>query len=77
MYPAYHFRLTPGTWRDLDIFFTARNWNGTQIMVVAFINHTEFPDGSQAIAAEIKKLPDVPIPVMSKLLELLLAAQTR
>jgi hypothetical protein len=47
-------------------------------LVVAFINHAEFPDGPQAaVAAEIKKLPDVPIPVISKLLELLLAAQAQ
>jgi CubicO group peptidase (beta-lactamase class C family) len=45
-------------------------------LVVAFANHVEFPDGPQsALAAEIKKLPDVPIPAMSKLLALLLAAQ--
>ena len=44
-------------------------------LVVAFVNHTEFPDGPQAAsAAEVKKLPDVPVPAMSKLLTLLLAA---
>lgn len=45
-------------------------------LVVAFVNHTEFPDGPQAASAvEVKKLPDVPVPAMSKLLTLLLAAQ--
>ena len=45
-------------------------------LVVAFVNHTEFPDGPPAAsAAEVKKLPDVPVPAMSKLLTLLLAAQ--
>lgn len=45
-------------------------------LVVAFANHVEFPDGPQsAVAADIKKLPDVPIPAMSKLLSLLLGAQ--
>jgi CubicO group peptidase (beta-lactamase class C family) len=45
-------------------------------LVVAFTNHTEFPDGPQAAsAADIKKLPDVPVPAMSRFLALLLAAQ--
>ena len=45
-------------------------------LVVAFVNHTEFPDGPQATSPEeVKKLPDVPVPVMSRLLTLLLAAQ--
>jgi CubicO group peptidase (beta-lactamase class C family) len=45
-------------------------------LVVAFVNHTEFPDGPQAAsAAEVKKLPDVPVAAMSRLLTLLLAAQ--
>lgn len=45
-------------------------------LVVAFLNHTEFPDSPQAAsAAEVKKLPDVRIPEMSKLLALLLLAQ--
>jgi CubicO group peptidase (beta-lactamase class C family) len=43
-------------------------------LVVAFANHVEFPDGPQS-SADIKKLPDVPAPAMSKLLALLLAAQ--
>lgn len=46
-------------------------------LVVAFLNHTEFPDNASAIpAAELKKLPDVPVSNMGKLLELLLAAQS-
>jgi CubicO group peptidase (beta-lactamase class C family) len=46
-------------------------------LVVAFVNHTEFPDGPDATStAEVKKLPDVPIPVISKLLALLLACQS-
>ena len=45
-------------------------------LVVAFVNHTEFPDGPQATSPdEVKELPDVPVPVMSRLLTLLLAAQ--
>ena len=45
-------------------------------LVVAFVNHTEFPDGPQAAAtAEIKKLPDVRVPEMGKLLKLILMAQ--
>jgi hypothetical protein len=45
-------------------------------LVVAFVNHTEFPDGPQAAsAAAVKELPDVPVSAMSKLLTLLLAAQ--
>ena len=45
-------------------------------LVVAFANHTEFPDGPVAnSAADIKKLPDVPIPAMATLLALLTAAQ--
>jgi CubicO group peptidase (beta-lactamase class C family) len=45
-------------------------------LVVAFVNHTEFPDGPQAASAvEVKKLPDVPVPAMSRLVTLLLAAQ--
>jgi hypothetical protein len=45
-------------------------------LVVAFVNHTEFPDGPQAAPApEVKELPDVPVSAMSKLLTLLLAAQ--
>ena len=45
-------------------------------LVVAFVNYTEFPDGPPAAsAAEVKKLPDVPVPAMSTLLTLLLAAQ--
>ena len=39
-------------------------------LVVAFINHTEFPDGPQATsAAEVRKMPDVPVPVMSRLFD--------
>jgi CubicO group peptidase (beta-lactamase class C family) len=45
-------------------------------LVIAFVNHTEFPDGPQAnSAAEVKRLPDVPISAMSRLLTLLLTAQ--
>jgi hypothetical protein len=45
-------------------------------LVVAFVNHTEFPDGPQAAStAEVKALPDVPVSAMSELLSLLLAAQ--
>jgi CubicO group peptidase (beta-lactamase class C family) len=45
-------------------------------LVVAFVNHTEFPDGLKAAsAADVKKLPDIRVPEMSKLLTLLLAAQ--
>jgi hypothetical protein len=45
-------------------------------LVVAFVNHTEFSDSPQAAsAAEVKKLPDVPVSAMSTLLTLLLAAQ--
>ena len=45
-------------------------------LVVVFVNHAEFPDGAQAAsAAEVKELPDVPIPVISQLLSRLLAAQ--
>jgi CubicO group peptidase (beta-lactamase class C family) len=45
-------------------------------LVVAFANHVEFPDDPQsALAAEVKKLPDVPVSAMSKLLALLVAAQ--
>jgi CubicO group peptidase (beta-lactamase class C family) len=47
-------------------------------LVVAFLNHTEFPDGPQAASiAEVKKLPDIRVPEMSKLLSLLLLAQRR
>ena len=68
----------------LDVgVFSARGALGKYIivipdrdLVVAFVNHTEFPDGPQAAAAaEIKKLPDVRIPEMSKLLKLILLAQ--
>jgi hypothetical protein len=63
--------------------FSARDALGKYIivipgrdLVVAFVNHTEFPDGPQAAsAAEVKKLPDVPVAAMSRLLTLLLAAQ--
>lgn len=45
-------------------------------LVFAFVNHTEFADGPQAAsAAEVKKLADVPVAAMSRLLTLLLAAQ--
>ena len=45
-------------------------------LVVAFVNHTEFPDGPQAAAtAEIKKLPDVRVPDMGKLFKPILMAQ--
>jgi hypothetical protein len=65
----------------LDVF-SARGALGKYVVVipdrdwvVAFANHTEFPDGPQAAsAAEVKELPDVPVPAISKLLTLLLAA---
>ena len=45
-------------------------------LVVAFVNHTEFPDNAQAMAAtEVKKLPDVRAPDIGKLVALLLRAQ--
>jgi CubicO group peptidase (beta-lactamase class C family) len=45
-------------------------------LVVVFVNHAEFPDDPQAASSsEVKKLPDVPIPVISQLLAQLLAAQ--
>jgi hypothetical protein len=45
-------------------------------MVIAFVNHTEFPDDPKATSsAEVKRLPDVPIRDLSKLLTLLLQAQ--
>ena len=64
--------------------FSARGALGKYIIViperdllVAFSNHTEFPDGPKAgSAAEVTKLPDVAVSVMSKLLALLLAAQS-
>jgi CubicO group peptidase (beta-lactamase class C family) len=67
---------------NVDVF-SARGALGKYIvviperdLVVAFVNHTEFPDGPQAAsAAELKELPDVPVSAMSKLLTLLLAAQ--
>lgn len=47
-------------------------------LVVAFLNHAEFPDGPQAASVlEVKKLPDIRVPEMSKLLSLLLLAQRR
>jgi hypothetical protein len=62
---------------------SARGANGKYIivvhgrdLVVAFVNHTEFPDGPKANSADdIKKLPDVPLPEMATLLGLLTAAQ--
>jgi CubicO group peptidase (beta-lactamase class C family) len=46
-------------------------------LVVAFLNHTEFPDNAQAMpAAEVKKLPDVRAPDVGKLVALLLKAQS-
>src|ERR1700733_3348036 len=67
---------------NMDVF-SARGALGKYIvviperdLVVAFVNHTEFPDGPQAAPApEVKELPDVPVSAMSKLLTLLLAAQ--
>lgn len=45
-------------------------------LVIAFVNHTEFPDGPQANSvAEVKRLPDVPVSAMSRLLTLLLTSQ--
>jgi len=45
-------------------------------LVVVYLNHVEFPDnGSTMSAAELAKLPDVSVPQMGHLLELLLAAQ--
>ena len=67
---------------NVDVF-SARGALGKYIvviperdLVVAFVNHTEFPDGPQATSvAEVKELPDVPVSAMGKLLNLLLAAQ--
>lgn len=67
---------------NVDVF-SARGALGKYIvviperdLVVAFVNHTEFPDGPQAAStAEVKALPDVPVSAMSELLSLLLAAQ--
>ena len=45
-------------------------------LVVAFVNHTEFPDGPKAATAEeVKKLPDVRVAEMGGLVRALLAAQ--
>jgi CubicO group peptidase (beta-lactamase class C family) len=67
---------------NVDVF-SARGALGKYIvviperdLVVAFVNHTEFPDGPQAAStAEVKALQDVPVSAMSELLSLLLAAQ--
>jgi CubicO group peptidase (beta-lactamase class C family) len=46
-------------------------------LVVAFVNHTEFPDNAQAMTrSELKKLPDVRAPDVGKLVALLLKAQS-
>jgi CubicO group peptidase (beta-lactamase class C family) len=46
-------------------------------LVVAFVNHTEFPDNAQAMTgSELKKLPDVRAPDLGKLVALLLKAQS-
>jgi CubicO group peptidase (beta-lactamase class C family) len=45
-------------------------------LVVAFVNHTEFPDDPRAATAEeVKKLPDVRVAEMSRLLKTIVAAQ--
>jgi CubicO group peptidase (beta-lactamase class C family) len=67
---------------NIDVF-SARGALGKYIvviperdLVVAFVNHTEFPDGPQAASTvEVKALPDVSVSAMGKLLTLLLAAQ--
>ena len=47
-----------------------------RVLVVAFVNHTEFPDTYQAMPeAEVKRLPNVSASEMGKLLNLLLVAQ--
>jgi len=68
----------------LDIAaFSARGALGKYIivipernLVVAFVNHTEFPDDPKAATAEeVKKLPDVRVAEMGRLLKLILLAQ--
>jgi hypothetical protein len=45
-------------------------------LVVALLNHVEFPDNGSTISGEeLRKLPDISLPQVSHLLTLLLAAQ--
>jgi len=48
-----------------------------QGLVVVYLNHAELPDnGSTMSAAELARLPDITVPQMGHLLELLLGAQS-